>query len=110
VDVPQQSTKARGLRRFWKLYLALALLLVPYFWSYFHISRMRWQEAMKFRAPGFYYVSGERIMREPEESWVPDHIKLAYFYYPANVLDRAFFGGPPFLGEPCHIGEKPKQK
>jgi hypothetical protein len=81
----------------WILFHGCVILLIAYVSSYVAISRLRWKEAMQFRAPGFLYVSAERVLREPEESWMSEHMAMAWFYMPINTIDRALGGPSPIL-------------
>lgn len=92
-------------RQRWIVLHVVLILLIAYVSSYFLISRLRWQEAMTYRSPGFLYVPAERVFKEPEESWLRVHYGLAFFYWPINILHREFGGPAPIM---CflRIGEK----
>jgi len=93
-------------RRRWIVLHVTVILLITYVSSYFYISRRRWEEAARLKSPAFLYVAAERALHEPEESWLPEHYALAYFYMPINALDRDLLGGPSPIMCFFHIGKK----
>ena len=66
-------------------------LLASYGGSYYRLSRRGMAEAVQIGLPGFLYVPAEEVF-ETED--LTQHYRRAWFFIPANLIDRHFFGGP----------------
>jgi hypothetical protein len=69
---------------------ALALLLVPYVGSYYHLSRRGMREAKEYNMKGFLYVPANEVFETGDLS---EHDFRMRLYAPLNWLDRTLFGG-----------------
>jgi hypothetical protein len=69
---------------------ALALLLVPYVGSYYHLSRRGMREAKAYNMQGFLYVPANEVFETRDLS---GHYRRMRLYSPLNWLDRTLFGG-----------------
>lgn len=65
----------------------LASLLASYVGTYYRLSRRGMAESGEL----FFYVPVDEI-HGPEDMW--KHRWLKVLFYPANQIDRQFFGGP----------------
>ena len=79
----------------WSLFGAILLVAVPYFFSYWHLSRRGYAEADNLELEGFYYFPLENT-----DEWRRKNFLCVRLFTPINLLDRMLGYGRPPASEP----------